>query len=137
MRPLSVRWLVLIVALVMGVAFVMNSHSSAQSQTTPAKVLRHVVFFKFKPDTKPEQVKEVEAAFQALPKKIDVIRDFEWGTDVSVEKLSKGFTHCFFVTFESKEGRDTYLPHPEHEKFVAIVKPLLDDVCVVDYWSQR
>ncbi len=114
-----------------------HSTSSAQSTSVSAKVLRHVVFFKFKADAKPEQIKQVEAAFRELPIKIDAIKDFEWGTDVSVENLSKGFTHCFFVTFADEKGRDIYLPHPQHKAFVDIVKPLLDDVCVVDYWCQR
>lgn len=98
------------------------------------KMLRHVVLFKFKPATTSEQLKQVTDAFAALPDKIDVIRDFEWGTDVSVENLSKGFTHCFFVTFADAAGRDAYLPHPAHKEFVDLVKPLLDDVTVVDYW---
>lgn len=138
MRTLLSSCIVLLLALISGMAFFAGHDSShAQSTTTSAKVLRHVVLFKFKQDATPEQLRAVEQAFQALPKKIDVIRDFEWGTDVSVENLSKGFTHCFFVTFENEQGRETYLPHPEHKKFVDLVKPLLDDVCVVDYWSKR
>ncbi len=102
--------------------------------SSEGKMLRHVVLFKFKPSTTPEQLKEVTDAFAALPAKIDVIKDFEWGTDVSVENLSKGFTHCFFVTFAVAAGRDAYLPHPAHKEFVDLVKPKLDDVTVVDYW---
>lgn len=105
--------------------------------TAQAARLRHVVFFKFKEGTTPDKLKEITDAFGELPKKIDVIRDFEWGTDVSVENLSKGFTHCFFVTFDDEKGRDTYLPHPAHKAFVDIVKPHLDDVCVVDYRETR
>lgn len=106
------------------------------TEAAPAR-LRHVVFFKFKEGTTPEKLKEVTDAFGELPAKIDVIRDFEWGTDVSVENLSKGFTHCFFVTFDDEKGRDAYLPHPAHKAFVDIVKPVLDDVCVVDYRETR
>jgi len=110
---------------------------TARGAEPPAARLRHVVFFKFKEGTTPEKLKEITDAFGELPKKIDVIRDFEWGTDVSVENLSKGFTHCFFVTFDDEKGRDVYLPHPAHKAFVDIVKPHLDDVCVVDYREQR
>jgi len=113
-----------------------RSETSAEEKPAPAekKVLRHVVFFKFKEGTSEEQLKTITDAFAALPKKIDAIRDFEWGTDVGVEGLSKGFTHCFFVTFADVAGRDAYLPHPAHKEFVDLVKPQLDDVCVVDYW---
>ncbi|MBL9089998.1 MAG: Dabb family protein [Planctomycetaceae bacterium] len=105
----------------------------AADESSATAPLRHVVFFKFKAGTAPADLKKVTDAFAALPSKIDVIKDFEWGTDVSVENLSKGFTHCFFVTFADEKGRDAYLPHPAHKEFVEIVKPLLDDVCVVDY----
>ncbi|HCA49083.1 MAG TPA: stress responsive alpha-beta barrel domain protein, partial [Planctomycetaceae bacterium] len=42
-------------------------------------------------------------------------------------------THCFFVTFKNKAGLEVYLPHPAHEKFVALVKGKLAKVVVVDY----
>lgn len=120
----------------LAVGAVVNQVSRAAEE--PAKPrLRHVVFFKFKAETTPAKLKEITDAFAELPKKIDAIRDFEWGTDVSVENLSKGFTHCFFVTFDDEKGRDAYLPHPAHKAFVEIVKPHLDDVCVVDYKETR
>ena len=117
----------------------MKSHGAEPEGRPAAQAgrLRHVVFFKFKDGTSPEKLKEITDAFAELPKKIDAIRDFEWGTDVSVENLSKGFTHCFFVTFDDEKGRDAYLPHPAHKAFVDIVKPHLDDVCVVDYRETR
>lgn len=103
----------------------------------PGQLLRHAVFFKFKESVTEEQIDEVVRAFAALPKKIDAIHDFEWGTDVSVENKSRGFTHAFLVTFRSKEGRDEYLPHPAHQEFVKLVGPRLEDVFVVDYWVKK
>jgi hypothetical protein len=94
---------------------------------------RHVVLFKFKDDAPAEAVKRIELAFGALKGKVDLIRDFEWGKNVSPEGLSQGFTHCFFVTFDSKEDLEKYLPHPEHQNFVALLKPHLDKALVVDY----
>lgn len=111
--------------------------SQSVSAADGGKVLRHVVLFKFKADATPEQVQKVIDAFAALPKKIDVIKDFEWGTDVSVENKADGFTHCFFVTFADAKGRDTYLPHPAHQDFVSIVRPVLDKVLVFDYVAQK
>ena len=97
---------------------------------------RHVVFFKFKDDASAEAVKGIEQAFVELSKKVDTVTGFEWGTNVSPEGLNDGFTHCFLVTFKDKAGLEVYLPHPEHEAFVAKLKPLLDKVCVVDYVAQ-
>ncbi len=94
---------------------------------------RHVVLFKFKDDSPAEAVKEVEQAFIALKDKVDLVREFEWGKNVSPEGLNQGFTHCFFVTFDSKEDLEKYLPHPEHKRFVSLLQPHLDKVLVVDY----
>ena len=95
--------------------------------------LRHVVLFKFKQDTTPEQVKAIEDAFRALPGKIPEIVDFEWGTDVSTEGKAQSFTHCFLVTFRDAAGRAVYLPHPAHKEFGKLVGPLVADVFVIDF----
>ncbi len=108
---------------------------SAEDAKEP--VLRHVVLFKFKDTATPEQVKSVEDAFRNLPKEIDVIQDFEWGTNVSPEGHDQGFTHCFFLTFKTEADRDAYLPHPAHKAFGKALGPYLDKVCVVDYWTKN
>jgi len=108
----------------------------ASHAETPARLLRHVVLFKFKDGTSEEQVGQIERAFCALPDKVDSIYDFEWGTDVSVENLQQGFTHCFVVTFLSKADRAAYLPHPDHKAFGKLLGPHLDKVLVIDYWTK-
>jgi hypothetical protein len=105
------------------------------AQAGAAEKLQHVVSFKFKSTAKPEEIKKVEKAFAELPKKIPQIAAFEWGTNVSPEKRDKGFTHCFIVTFKTEKDRDIYLEHPDHKAFVGIVGPVLDDVFVIDFWS--
>lgn len=96
--------------------------------------LRHIVSFKFKDDAPEQQIKKVIREFRALKTKIPGILAFETGTNNSPEGLNKGFTHCFIVTFESEAAREAYLPHPEHKKFVEILKPVMEDVFVIDYW---
>ena len=105
--------------------------------TAPARLLRHVVLFKFRDETPPETVAAIEMAFRALPGQIDAIHDFEWGTDVSVEGIAHGFTHCFLVTFKSEADRDAYLPHPAHKAFGDLLRPHKEQVLVLDYWAQR
>jgi hypothetical protein len=101
------------------------------------KVLRHVVIFRFKETTSPQDVKKIEDAFRALPSKIHEIRSFEWGTNVSQENLSQGYTHCFLLTFASDKDRDAYLVHPAHKEFGNIIGSALDKVFVVDFWAQK
>jgi hypothetical protein len=98
--------------------------------------LRHVVLFGFKESATPAQIRKIERAFCALPEKIGEIHEFEWGTDVSVENLARGYTHCFLVTFLSEADRDAYLPHPAHRAFVNLLQPHLEQALVVDYWSR-
>ena len=119
-------------------AALMNHQTTAAAQDeSSAAPLRHVVLFKFKPEATQEQIREIVAGFQTLPKKIDGITAFEWGTDVSPEGLADGFTHCFVVTFKDSQSRDAYLPHQAHKDFVATLLPKLDKVLVVDYFARK
>jgi hypothetical protein len=110
---------------------------SAQNQPAKSQLLRHVVLFKFKDTASPADVKKVEDAFRALSSKLPIIKSFEWGKNNSPENLNQGLTHCFLVTFASEKDRDAYLPHPEHQAFVEVLKPHLDKVTVIDYWASN
>ena len=101
------------------------------------KQLRHIVLFKFKENTTQDKIVIVEQAFASLPGKIPEIRDFEWGINNSLEEASKGFTHSFILTFDSEKDLENYLPHSDHKDFVKILTPILEDVLVVDYWTNE
>lgn len=129
---------IVVVVVLAGVAMAAGGVIAAQpfAAKEPLQVLRHVVLFKFKADATAADIRKVETAFHALPGKIDVVYGYEWGTDVGIEGLSKGFTHCFFLTFKSEADRAVYLPHPEHKAFGQLLGPYLDEVIVVDYWTK-
>ena len=110
---------------------------TALAQQPEAGPLRHVVLFKFKAVATKEQVQEIVTAFGQLPKKIDGITAYEWGTNVSPEMRSEGFTHCFVVTFKDAKSRDAYLPHAAHQALVDLLLPKLDKVLVVDFYAQK
>ncbi len=110
--------------------------SSSMKKVMAQKQLRHVVMFKFKESATTADIQKVENAFAALPSKIAAISDFEWGLNNSPEGLDKGFTHVFFVSFNSEADREIYLPHPAHKAFVDVLSPHLEDVMVMDYWSK-
>jgi hypothetical protein len=114
-----------------------QSSTPALAQQPAAAPLRHVVLLKFKADATKEQIQEIVAGFGQLPNKIDGITAFEWGTDVSPEGRSEGFTHCFVVTFKDAKARDAYLPHDAHRAFVGILLPRIEKVLVVDYFAQK
>jgi lysophospholipase L1-like esterase len=99
------------------------------------RLLRHVVLFRYKPETTPAQLDEINRAFQDLQQQIPEIRGFERGTNNSPEGLAKGFTHGYLITFESEADRDAYLPHPAHKKFVELLGGKLEEPFVFDYWT--
>jgi Stress responsive A/B Barrel Domain len=115
------------------VTFSMLSSAPAQVQQGQ---LYHVVSLKFKEGAAAGQIKDVEAAFASLKSKVPGIRTLHWGTDVSPEKLSKGFTHCFVLTFDNDKDRDAYLVHPDHKAFGKVLGPVLGDVLVIDFWAK-
>jgi len=100
-------------------------------------LLRHFVAFKYKETTSKEQIKEVEEAFQSLKSKIPQVVSIEWGPNASPEKLNKGFTDCFLVSFKTDKDRDAYLVHPEHLKFKEKAIPLVADALVLDFCEKR
>jgi outer membrane murein-binding lipoprotein Lpp len=127
--------LTIVAGLVLAGVSAVNADKKAKPEQS-AKLLRHVVLFQFKEGTSTAKVKEITSTFAALPGKIDAIEDFEWGTDVSVENKTAGFTHGFLVTFRDAKGRAEYLPHPAHQNFVRIVGPHVENVLVFDYWTK-
>ena len=140
MAPLSlIPKAALLLLAVVGVGMALarsTAPAGAAEQAGNPRRLRHVVLFKFKESSTPEDVARIVAGFRGLPAKIKEIAGFEWGTDVSPEGKAQGFTHCFLLTFATAADRDAYLPHPAHKEFVALIMPHLDKVCVVDYWTQ-
>jgi hypothetical protein len=109
---------------------------TAVAESAP-KTLRHLVAIKFKADTDAAQIKKIESAFRDLKNKIPQVVSLEWGTDVSTEKRNKGFTHCFFLSFKSESDLKAYSEHAEHKAFVSILRPVMDDVFVLDFWAQQ
>ena len=129
----KIALLLLMVCVLVGCNGTGSTMSNVENKVSFEGNLRHVVLFKFKESATKEKIAEIEKEFALLPSKIPTIIGYEWGTDVGVEDLSMGYTHCFLVTFENAEGRAVYLPHPAHKEFVALLMPALEEVHVIDY----
>ena len=139
MRTSALRGLTAAIAcaFLVGTALAQDAAPKKTTRNRSAGRVRHVVLLKFKDGTTKEDVKKVEDAFRALRGKIPVVAGLEWGTNVSPEGLSQGFTHCFFLTFRTEKDRDTYLTHEEHKAFGGVLRPHLDKVLVVDYVAKE
>ncbi|MEP6662939.1 MAG: Dabb family protein [Verrucomicrobiota bacterium] len=97
-----------------------------------AKV-KHIGLLKFKPETSEEQINDLFDQLLDLTETIEGIEDYVSGPNTSPENLAQGFTHGFIMTFTDAAARDTYLPHPEHEKFKTNAVPLVESIAVLDF----
>jgi stress responsive alpha/beta barrel protein len=125
---------VLIIILFMAITNASSVNAQAGNTSSPGKLLRHVVMFKFKESSSRADIEKIEVAFAGLSKTIPLIKAFEWGTNNSPENLNQGLTHCFIGSFSSEKDRDDYLVHPKHVEFTKIAGPHIDKVTVLDYW---
>jgi hypothetical protein len=89
-------------------------------------MVHHLVLFRFRHDLPQEAVPAVFAELRALGERIPGITGFSGGVDGSKEGLTRGFTHGFQMTFTDAAARDAYLPHPEHQRVVEQLLPLLE-----------
>lgn len=98
-----------------------------------SKTVKHIAFFKFKPDRTPADIAEVFRLIEDLPRQIPGILSLSWGPNISPEGLDQGYTHSFVMTFRDAAARDAYLPHPVHQAAVQKVVPQLESVIVCDH----
>lgn len=106
-----------------------------KADKAPPRALRHAVFLSFNEDAKQTDVDKALKVFAGLPDEIRTIKGFEWGTNNSPESHDDGFTHAFFVTFESQADLDAYGPHAAHQALGKALRPIRQKVRVLDYWK--
>ena len=94
-----------------------------------------MVFWKAKEEAdglKKEAILEkMKTMLEALPAKIDVIKDFEVG--VNYNESPAAFDLSLYSAFDSKEDLATYAGHPEHLKVVEFFGKVVAERAVVDY----
>lgn len=136
MNMLSLLLLSSAVSLTMALGPMQDDPNATNEKDGP---VRHVVAFKYTSDATDDQIAEVTDAFRELRNSIPGIVSFEYGINNSPEGQNDGFTHLYLITFEDEAARDAYLPHPEHEKFGALLGRLgvLEDAFVIDYVPQE
>jgi hypothetical protein len=131
-QPTPMKTILTLLAVVLTLSLATSTAEAKEKK----KDLRHVVVFKFKGTVTEAQITKVVEDFRALEDKIPQIKKLEDGTNNSPEKLNKGFTHAFILSFKSEKDRDDYIVHPDHKKFGASLGDLLEDVFVIDFWGK-
>ena len=86
--------------------------------------LRHVVCFRFHPDTPADAVDALAAGLRALPSIIDEIDAYLVGPDLGVSDTSWDF--AVVADFADATAFATYRTHPDH---LAVIRDLVEPIC--------
>ena len=93
-------------------------------------MIDHLVFVAVRENAAPEDVDDLVSSIKSLKDAVPSVVDLSVGENFS--ERSGGYTHGIFVRFESVEGLQEYMKHPDH---LAVVEKLdtLTTRIVVDY----
>jgi hypothetical protein len=94
-------------------------------------MIRHVVFFKFKPESSRDERREALDQLRALPDKIEVIRSFEVGEDLLGSRRS--WDAALIATYDDLTGLEIYQRHDDHVSVALKLQQLCDAIGSVDY----
>jgi hypothetical protein len=97
-------------------------------------MITHVVSFRWKPGTTPEQVAAIAAGLDTLPAAVPSIRSYRHGPDVGVG--AGNFDYTIVATFDDVEGWRAYDEHPVHVTVRSdIVRPHIAERAAVQFAS--
>ena len=94
-------------------------------------MIKHIVFLKFKPDVSADQRQEIIVELRALPRQIDVIREYEVGEDVL--KTPRSWDVGLIGTYDNLEALKTYNDHPAHVAVVQKIRAISEGSASVDF----
>lgn len=97
-------------------------------------MITHVVCWKYKFETTPEQRAEHVAKLGALADVIPDIESFSVGADIL--HLDRSFDTGLVAIYPDRAALDAYTVHPEHQKVVALGKQIAEKVISVDFLSE-
>lgn len=97
-------------------------------------MLHHIVLFKFKPDTSDEQIAALEKQLDTLPEQIIEIQLYEFGRDVV--RSDRSYDFALVSGFANPAAMQRYQVHPAHQKVIAHVREISEDVRAVDFETE-
>ena len=97
-------------------------------------MVKHIVLFKLKESLtsaeKADVMNRFKAAIEALPQKIDFIRDIRVGLNINPDEQ---WDICLDSTFDSLDDVKAYAVHHDHVAAAGILKDAKDGRACVDY----
>lgn len=97
-------------------------------------MLTHIVCWKYKKETTPEQIETHLKKLRNLPNVIPNILSFNVGKDFL--HLERSFDTGLVATYPDRAALDFYTDHPDHRKVAAMGKEIAEKVVSVDFLSE-
>jgi hypothetical protein len=94
-------------------------------------MIRHVVMFKFKPDTDQQNRDSFVQMLNRLPQDIEVGRGLELGQNFA--NSPRAMDIVITVDFDDHEALGIYAQHPKHLPVIEHMKQICSESRVVDY----
>jgi hypothetical protein len=94
-------------------------------------MIRHIVFFKFKPETSAEKRRAALDGLRQLPPKIAAIRDYEVGENAVPSP--RAWDASLIATYESLAKLKEYSDHPDHQAAAVKLREACESIASVDY----
>ncbi|HEY6331411.1 MAG TPA: Dabb family protein [Blastocatellia bacterium] len=94
-------------------------------------MIKHVVFFKFKPESDSSDRKSALEALRALPAKINAIRKFEVGENIIPQ--ARAWDAVLIAEYDDLKSLDEYTVHPDHQALIVRMGAVCQSVASVDY----
>lgn len=94
-------------------------------------MIKHIIFFKFKPQLSESDREEVVEALKTLPEKIDFIRGFEVGLDLI--RSPRSWDGALIETFDDLDALSRYSRHDDHIPIVEMMRNSCDAIGSVDF----
>lgn len=86
-----------------------------------SKPVEHVVFFKCRADMTLDEEAQLRNMVHSFKSSIDGILDINFGRNFNLTR-NQGYTHALRALFDSRARLSVYATHPEHLKFVDMMK---------------
>ncbi|PSK89128.1 stress responsive alpha/beta barrel protein [Murinocardiopsis flavida] len=93
--------------------------------------IRHIALFRWADGVTEDQVAGVAAALSVLPAAVPQLQAYAFGPDVGISEGAYDFGVVADVA--DPEGFAGYRDHPEHQKALGVILPLLADRAAIQF----
>lgn len=95
-------------------------------------MLLHIVLIRPRPDLDAGAIDRLSRALGGLQRRVPGIIGYNWGPNVSRERLGRGYEYGYLLVFDSIASRDGYLAHPERSKLRQFEEAVIQEALIFD-----